>query len=267
MHGAVLRGRARRSIHGTIVAGILLATAAHAQTIAFGGQDWYVRSGDGGPGPNTFAAANVSLDGATGYLHLKITHSGSQWSCAEVFTAARLGFGTYEFRIVGRPDQLDDNVVLGLFDYPTADVGPDTTNEIDIEFATWGGAQAEHGNWTVWPAALQDALTNTTWPYDATLLGNQSTHRFTWLPTGIHFESLNGFSDDQSAPYAEWTFAPPDYAQRIPQHPLPVHMNLWLFKGHTPGDHQDVDIAIAGFRFTPDCLLANGFDGAASTCS
>ena len=249
-----------------IVAGLFLSACANAQTISFGGYDWYARSGTGGPGPNTFSSSNVLLD-ASGYLHLKITHSSAQWTCAEVFTTARLGFGTYEFRIAGRPDQLDDNVVLGLFDYPTPDVGPDGTNEIDIEFATWGGTQAEHGNWTVWPALQQSGLTNTTYAYDATLSGGESTYRFTWLPSQVRFESLNGFSEDETGLFGTWTFAPPDFAERIPQQPLPVHMNLWLFNGHTPGDHQDVDIAIAGFRFTPDCLLANGFDDAANTCT
>lgn len=262
----------RRNSRGTLMvaaaAAFLLSPAAStgAQTISFGGRDWTVRSGTGGPGPNTFAAGNVALD-ASGYLHLKIAHSGANWTCAEVFTSAALGFGTYEFRIAGRPDQFDQNVVLGLFDYPTPDVGPDTTNEIDIEFATWGGAQTEHGNWTVWPSLMQSGLGPTTFPYDASLAGSQSTHRFTWLPTGVRFESLNGFGDGETGLYASWTFAPPDWPQRIPQRPLPAHMNLWLFNGHTPSDHQDVDIAIAGFRFVPDCLMANGFDDGSNTCT
>jgi len=245
---------------------VLAAPAAvSAQTIAFGGYDWYVRSGTGGPGPNTFDAANVSID-ANGYLHLRITHDKSKWTTAEVFTDARLGFGTYQFKIIGRPDQFDDNIVLGLFDYPTPDVGPDTTNEIDIEFATWGGAQIEHGNWTVWPAVLQSGIGNTTHSYDTTLSGDTSTHRFTWTRRQVHFESLFGLVDDDTGLYHSWTFAPADYTLRVPQQPLPVHMNLWLFQGHAPTDQQDVDVTIAEFKFTPDCLFANGFDDAAAAC-
>jgi len=259
--------RQRRAGIPWICAALLLAApgAPQAQTIAFGGYDWYVRSGTGGPGPNTFAAANVSLD-ANGYLHLKITHSKAKWTTAEVFTAARLGFGTYQFKLLGRPDQFDDNVVLGLFNYPPADVGPDTTNEIDIEFATWGGQQAQHGNWTVWPALLQSGIGNTTHPYDTTLNGGTSTHRFTWTPQQVHYESLYGLSDDETGLYQAWTFAPPDYALRVPQQPLPVHMNLWLFQGNAPTNRQDVDITIAEFRFIPDCLFADGFGDMDSTC-
>jgi len=240
--------------------------ALHAQSISFGGFIWQVRSGTGGPGPNTFTASNVSLD-ASGYLHLKITHNHNQWTTAEVFTEAALGFGIYQFKIIGRPDQLDDNVVLGLFNYPTPDIGPDTTNEIDIEFATWGGIQPQHGNWTVWPAVQQAGIVETTHSYDTPLTGDTSTHRFAWTPQQVHYESLYGLSDDETGLYHARTFAPPDYTLRVPQHPIPVHMNLWLYHGNVPTDKQDVDITIAEFKFIPDCLFANGFDDAAVACA
>src|SRR6476661_1125144 len=93
-----------------LVAGLLSIApgALCAQSIAFGGHNWQVRSGTGGPGPNTFSASNVSLD-ASGHLHLRIAHDHNLWTSAEVFTDAALGFGTYQFKIIGRPDQLDDN--------------------------------------------------------------------------------------------------------------------------------------------------------------
>ncbi len=240
--------------------------ALRAQSFDFGGYSWQVRSGTGGPGPNTFSAGNVSLD-ADGYLHLRIAHSHNQWTTAEVFTDAALGFGTYQFKIIGRPDQLDDNVVLGLFNYTTPDIGPDGTNEIDIEFATWGGSQPQHGNWTVWPAVQQGGIVSTTYSYDTTLTGDTSTHRFAWTSQQVHYESLYGFSDGETGLYQAWTFAPPDYNLRVPQHPIPVHMNLWLLQGNAPTDKQDVDITIAEFKFIPDCLFANGFDDTAAVCA
>ena len=95
----------------------------HAQAIEFSGYTWEVRSGTGGPGPNTFVAGNVLVD-ANGYLHLRISQSKSKWTTAEVFTDAAFGFGTYQFKIIGRPDQFDTNVVLGLFNYTTPEIGP-----------------------------------------------------------------------------------------------------------------------------------------------
>ncbi len=243
----------------------MLCGSLHAQTIAFGGYTWEVRSGTGGPGPNTFASSNVSLD-ANGYLHLRISHSKRNWTTAEVFTDARFGFGTYQFKVVGRPDLLDTNVVLGLFNYTTPDIGPDGTNEIDIEFATWGDPSLQHGNWTVWPVH-QSGINETTYSYNTTLTGDTSTHRFHWSSQQVYYESLYGLSDDQTGLYQTWTFAPADYLLRVPQDPLPLHMNLWLLNGNAPTDNQDVDITIAEFKFIPDCLFANGFDAAATACA
>jgi hypothetical protein len=199
-------------------------------------------------------------------LHLKITHTGTQWTTAEVYLANSLGFGTYQWKIQGRPDQFDNNVVLGLFNYPTPSIGPDGTNEIDIEFATWGGQQSQHGNWTVWPAVVQAGINDTTYPYDATLSGDTSTHRFAWIPHQVEFQSLNGYTDTNVGEYQSWTFAPLDYAQRIPQQPLPVHMNLWLFQGQPPLNGLDVDVVITEFKFTPDCIFAEGFDVSSPGC-
>jgi len=258
-----------RNLRAAIGVGLLAGScfgSATAQPINFGGYTWEVRSGTGGPGPNTFAASNVAVD-ADGYLHLKISHTGNQWTTAEVFTDAALGFGIYEFKIIGRPDQLDTNVVLGLFNYTTPLIGPDGTNEIDIEFATWGDPQASSGNWTIWPALAQPGLNATTHGYDATLAGNTSTHRFAWSAHRVDYESLNGLVDDETGRYANWSFAPADYELRIPQHALPVHMNLWLLQGQPPTDNKEVDITIAAFRFTADCIFDSGFDDASAGCT
>jgi len=244
---------------------IAMMGALHAQAIDFSGYTWEVRSGAGGPGPNTFVANNVLVD-TNGYLHLKISQSKSKWTTAEVFTDAAFGLGTYQFKIIGRPDQFDTNVVLGLFNYTTPDIGPDGTNEIDIEFATWGDPTAQHGNWTVWPAVQQSGINATTHSYDTTLNGDTSTHRFDWMPRQVHYESLYGLVDDETGLFQVWTFAPPDYLLRVPQHPLPVNMNLWLLNGHAPTDGQEVDITIAEFKFTPDCLFSNGFDDLSTIC-
>jgi hypothetical protein len=109
------------------------------RTIQFSGYEWIVRdhgSDLSGPGPNLWDGSNVWVD-ESGDLHLKLTHTEDGWHSAEVTMTQRLGFGRYQFQVIGPIDQLDPNVVLGLFNYPTEEVGPDGTNEIDIEFAHW----------------------------------------------------------------------------------------------------------------------------------
>lgn len=222
-------------------------SAPGASTIVFSGYTWNVRNAYGGPGPNTFDSHNVWVD-SSGFLHLKITHNNGAWTTAEVLTPQSLGFGTYQFKLLGHPETMDNHVVLGLFNYTTPAIGPDGTNEIDIEFATWSGAQTQHGNWTIWPAVAGPL--QTTHAFDASPNTGMSTHRFVWNSQSVSFYALSGFTDSMAGEYANWTFAPTNYAQLIPQNAMPVHMNLWL-TGGPPSDGQEVEIVVTQFTFTP----------------
>ena len=214
----------------------------------FGGYTWTVRSGRGGPGPNAWEPGNVWLDAATN-LHLKIAHREGKWSCAEVTMQKRLGFGRYQFQTIGRIDRLDDNVVLGLFNYPTRDVGPDGTHEIDIEFARWGEARNPLGNFTVWP--VERELKQVSKAFPVVLTGDEATHRFTWSRSQIVFHSVNGHREDDQEAISTWTYGPSEPARFISQQPMPVHINLWLFQGRPPKDGQEVEVIIRDFKYTP----------------
>lgn len=230
-----------------------------AVTIGFSGYTWTVKSGDhlppGAPNGvgNNWSASNVSV-GPTGDLHLKITNVNGKWYCAEISTTIPFGFGKFQWKVISRLDQLDPNVVLGLFTYPTANVGPDGTNEIDIEYAHWGASSNPAGNYTVYPAVLPPPLTYpkyTTHPFAFTLPGDHTTQRFTWRSNNVFFQSLNGHTDTNNNEYANWTFAPANPLQDIPQAAVPVHINLWLFQGHPPTNGQPVEVVIRQFKYTP----------------
>lgn len=227
--------------------GLWLAVAGSlpAKTIEFGGYVWSVRSGQGGPGPNAWDEGNVWLD-AAGHLHLRVREHEGRWSCAEVTMQRRLGFGRYVFEVEGPIDRLDDNVVLGLFNYPTSDVGGDATHEIDIEFARWGRATNPIGNYTVWPA--EKGLKPTSKTYAFTLSGAGSTHRFDWSEGKVVYRSWQGFGEG-GAEFAAWSFEPEEAARRIARKPMPVHVNLWLFQGRPPKDGKGVEIVLRAFRF------------------
>ena len=229
----------------------LVATGAtaHAGTITFSGYTWEVRpSGRGGPGPNYWDQDNVSVDDS-GCLHLKLTQRNGRWYGSEVYTQKRLGFGRYEFQIVGRVDTMDPNVVVGLFNYPTPDVGPDATHEIDIEFARWGNTAAPMGNYTVWPAT--NKLTQASKPFPIALNSDSSMHSFTWSATNVFFQSQQGHDDEKGRPFASWLFQPPNPATGVSQKPMPVHINLWCFKGQPPANGQQVEVVIRAFKFAP----------------
>ena len=219
-----------------------------AREIEFGGYTWTVRSGHGGPGPNAWDENNVWLDSTTN-LHLKISSHDGKWSCSEITMRKRLGFGRYRFQTIGQLDRLDDNVVLGLFNYPTGDVGSDGTHEIDIEFARWGNAKNPMGNYTVWPAEKGLRQMSKSFPF--TLTDDTSTHFFTWSPTEIRFVSTQGHRNDGKEEFGTWVYAPEEAPRHISQQPMPIHINLWLFKGLPPKNGQEVEVIIRDFKFTP----------------
>jgi len=233
----------------TAIALLAVGSASYAGTIHFSGHTWAVRAaGKGGPGPNEWDPGNVWVD-EKGYLHLKLTQRDGKWHCSEVSTQDRLGFGRYEFQVVGRLDQFDRNIVLGLFNYPTSDVGPDGTHEIDIEFARWGKASAPVGNYTVWPATTKVRRESRAFAF--TLNGDSSTHHFTWSSTNVVFQSWHGNGEGKADTFASWIYPPSTPTNWIAQKPMPVHLNLWCFQGQPPSDGKEVEIIVRAFKFTP----------------
>ncbi len=227
----------------------MTAGAAEPTTLQFAGLEWAVKHGpDMGPGPNMWDRRNVWVDDQ-GRLHLTISQRDGKWTCTEVSTTRRLHFGAYEFQTISRLDQFDANVVLGLFNYPPHDVGPDTTHEIDIEFARWGRADAPVGNFTVWPA--KDELKQTSHTFDVRLNGSFTTHRFDWQRDRITFASMHGHAGDSEQPISRWLFDRQPVADYISAAPMPIHLNLWLFQGRAPTDGKEVEVIIKTFSCRP----------------
>lgn len=212
-------------------------------TIQFSGYSWQVKHGDElGPGPNHWDSSNVWVDNA-GSLHMRVTKHNGRWTCAEVRMTERLGYGTFQFHVKGRVDLFDRNIVLGLFNYTLPDVGPDGTNEIDIECSQFGEKGAYHGSWAV--CASVEGHEPWTQKFPIKLEDTDETiHRFVWSETGVKFVALYGNSERI---IASADFRPADFQRRIPQKPLPVHINLWLFRGRPPTDDESVEVVIKGF--------------------
>jgi len=215
-------------------------------TISFGGQTWLVDSYTGNPGPTNFDARNVFLDGA-GNLHLDVAQQNGQWSGAQLETTSSLGFGTYRVRLATPMYSIDKNIVVGLFGYGAPTWGPDGTNELDTEFATWGGYQTETLNWTVWPA-------KTGYPKGEAILpqpvdGGDDTYVMTWTSTSVSFQAITG--DGSKSPYQSWTYTPADSQNLIPQHAQPFSLIAWLFGAQAPSDGKALDVVVSGFSYTP----------------
>ena len=227
--------------------------SAYERSIEFSGYQWEVRQNNylEGPGPNYFSdsLSNVWVD-SLGRLHLKLTYQDGKWYGAEVIHKEALGFGEYTFYLEAQLDQLDPNVVLGLFTYDidSADASMKAYREMDIEFAKWGNETYPNSQYTIWnPQTIREShIFDIYSPW-----GNWSTHSFKWKPNQIFFESLGGHYAE--APNNDFVWQRWNYnSHLVPDEGLAkIHMNLWLVNGQAPKNNQEVEVIISNFTFEP----------------
>jgi hypothetical protein len=228
-----------------VLAVLFLAMQTEAKALYFSGFEWTVReTGKGAPGNNFWHEDNVWVD-ENGFLHLVMRQRDGVWTCAEIKTKERFQFGKFTFEIIGRIDRLDKNVVLGLFNYPQ-EFGRDGSDEVDIEFAKWGKDGNNNGNYTVW--ANQKGVAERTHNFPFALTNDNSTHTYTRTPQNVSFQSFYGHNTKDLI--YEWNFAPANPEKHISPVPMPLYLNLWLFRGNPPSDGERVEIIVRRIEFS-----------------
>ncbi len=204
------------------------------RTISFSGHKWKVKNSrhtKTGPGPNYFSDSedNVWVDG-TDQLHLKITNKTGRWFCAEVINEKNLGYGRYIFYLASRVDQLNENVVLGLFTW--SDAPEYTHRELEFEFSKWGQPGGPNVQFVVQPYEVDGHIHK----FNFNLVNKvYSTHSFLWKQDSVCFQSVYGDKADPSDAgdiIESWVCTVKDI-------PVPgdenVRFNLWLYYGsHHP---------------------------------
>ncbi len=211
-----------------------------AQTLDFAGFKWKTKNGYDFPGKNYWRDDNVSVD-EKGFLHLKIRKVGDVWTTAEVFSIEEFSYGTVSFEVIGSLQNLDKNIVLGLFQYPTSKSKADGAGEIDIEFAKWGNEKGKAGNFTVVSDKNNNFSLTTKFEffsdYDITL------HTFERTSKSVFFKSFQ--TADSIEPFYKWQFE----NENVSKIALPIHINFWLFRGQPPSNLQDAEIIIKSVKF------------------
>lgn len=219
----------------------------YAQTnIRFSGITWNVRSGNGGPGPNSWSDSpnSVWVD-ANGQLHMKIVKLGNTWYCSEIYAQQSFGHGEYRFYVATNVENYDPEIVVGLFTYET------DTREIDIEFSRWGNPGNVDGWYTIQPVVAGNQQS-----FTPNLTGDSSTHKFIWNSGNIFFQSYQGHYAELPADEKlinEWNYTgnniPPVSNERL-------HINFWLFGGHVPVNQQEAELVVTSV-FVPSVTLVN----------
>ncbi|MGB4853326.1 MAG: LamG-like jellyroll fold domain-containing protein [Ignavibacteria bacterium] len=221
------------------------------------------------PGPNYYSSNtdNVRVD-STGDLHIKITNRNGRFYCAEMHTVETVGYGVYTFAVSSRIDNLDKNVVLGLFTWNDKNCITNANSELDIEFTRWG----DSGNpdvieYSVQPTnSGQESDRFTSWPM--TLTGNNSIHFIKWTPSLIEWSSHQGHTNPPPANnlIAYWSFNTNNTPKSsevcnsdpvlipAPEGNTHLNLNLWLNRGNYPSNNQEAEVIIHDINFVPSVL-------------
>lgn len=189
----------------------------------------------GAPGGNVYAPENVQI--IDDKLHLRLTHAANVWKCASVQTVSALSYGRYQWQIETPVNDLNENVVLGLFGYR----GPDYTNEIDIEFSKWGvPLYPTNASYTCYPriAGIPPKLKEFNFPGTA-----ESTHRMVWKKGILQMYCAPGYHTLNDPLPLTWNLP----WNQVPTSKMPIFMDLWLMNGIPPSDAKEVDIVIKEF--------------------
>ncbi|HUA38847.1 MAG TPA: glycoside hydrolase family 16 protein [Candidatus Sulfopaludibacter sp.] len=219
--------------------------------IGFSGYDWWVKTSAGtnglGPGPNYFSDStnNVWTD-AQGWLHLRITDRSNQWQCAEIVSARTFGYGSYRFELGSRVDNLDTNVVLGMFTWSDDPTYAD--REMDVECSRGFAADTNNTQFTVQPYNLSGHFSR----YQVPVGLADSTHLFTWQSNSVGFQCQSGSYSPNPNPtnvLGNWVFTNASAVPRTGDEN--VRINLWLLFGRPPSDGQEVELIVKSFEFVP----------------
>lgn len=137
--------------YGDILAVAVVPGAARppSPVVDFSGYQWRLRTAPSSRGgPNDYSPSNISVDGQ-GAMHLHISKTEKDWSCAEASLTRNLGYGTYEF-VVRRLDALEPAAAFAMFTYDYAS-GALFNREMGIEISRWGDPNKANAQYVLQP--------------------------------------------------------------------------------------------------------------------
>jgi hypothetical protein len=212
---------------------------------------WQAREGVGPPRDNHWwerepAVELVYTDDDTtpNAVILRTYYTDGQWYSAEIFTTQPIPYGEYCIFVDSWLDQLDADLVFGMFLYQ------DDTRELDIEYSLWG----ENHALTNAQFAVQRGYGNAfISPFQMTFNGSYSTHCIDWKPDAVIFSSYHGHVQTSNALEHRWIYDR-RYPGFNPQHiPLAgetrLHLNLWLQNNDQPELTQETEIRITDILY------------------
>lgn len=233
--------------------------------LKFSDHQWWIKSSPEiqGPGNNIYHHRNVWVDWL-GHLHLKVNEQEGKWSCAEIYSKEKLGYGRYKIVVDAQLGDLDPNLVFGFFTWNPEDFKSLANSEIDIEFSRWGYPLAPRVlHYSVHPVSLQKLFLERFQSSNSNPKNwnGLSSHIIEWRDTSISFYSYRG---DEEALLEEFHFSnvnPPRVKGKqgefsdpvtIPQpgDHTQVRLNFWIFgDNESPLYGADGEVIIHSFSY------------------
>lgn len=197
-----------------------------------------------GLGRNHCFRDNVWL-GDDDHLHLKMRWlpNRNEWSCATVYSAPYLGYGTLHWFVNGSIDGLAKNIVFSLGTFNGAE------NEQGLLYCS--GTEKGGNTHTYVKAGGPNTFRQvSTVPLDM----DATTHRIIWSPHSVIFEVLRGHTNDV---YCDQNGLLSTHALKsvngIPNSCMRIIMRLDHLEASPPAAGTEPEIVLRSFKFTPYC--------------
>ena len=200
----------------------------------FSGYQWRLRTAPSGRGgQNVYSPANISVDGK-GAMHLRISKTENDWSCAEASLTRNLGYGTYEFVVSGL-ESMEPAAVFSMFTYDYAS-GSQHNREMDMEISRWGNPAEKNAQYVLQPYYVAANVHRFNAP-NGTL-----TFSLRWEQDRATFRTLRA-----SSPVSEHVFTAGVPTPGIES----VRLALYIYRDATVKLQHPVEVVIDRFTYAP----------------
>jgi hypothetical protein len=225
-----------------IVKGVGPTILAPTKPLKFSGYDWEVRTiaSDRGGSSHPYSADNAWTDSA-GALHLRISKTADDWSCAEVVLNRSLGYGTYVL-VVRDVSHLEPAAVLSMTTFDEWG-GEQYYREMDVEVSRWGDASSKNNaQYVIEPYYRPRNV------YQFVAPPGTLTYSLLWEADHAEFTTLRGNSRGPGAP----VISKHEFISGIPS---PGQERLQLFFYVAPNDknplQHDNEVVLEKFEYLP----------------
>jgi hypothetical protein len=177
-----------------VVKGVGPTILAPSKPLKFSGYDWDVRTiaSDRGGSSHPYSGDNAWTDSG-GALHLRVSKTSDDWSCAEVVLNRSLGYGTYVM-VVRDISQVEPAAVLSMTTFDEWG-GDQSYREMDAEVSRWGDASSKNNAQYVLEPYYQPGNV-----YQFVAPSGTLTFSMQWEAGHVKFKTVRGDSPGPGAP-------------------------------------------------------------------